>query len=299
MQKRWNYVRFFVAAVLLSAAISKFVRMTEILAGDGLLGNRYMLLAVIGIETTLATFLLMGDLFHSWLAVFGTFGVFSVFSGYALATGKDCNCFANSIGPKVMLLFDLTVLVVAWLSKPLANQFSRRGPTIPIAGSLATGFLFAVAGLFYEHSGSKDPLQFLLADTLIGKAWPLDSAIHPTLTALESEKWMILVVRRDCEHCRRLVESQFVDPLKHRPGERTAVIVADGTNWLFAFDRVSFEVLNMQSIVWDLEEPFVASPAVFLVDAGIVVHARDGVDAGDFLEGLFGGNEPNKTLDPD
>ena len=124
----------------------------------------------------------------------------------------------------------------------------------------------------------------MLADMLIEKRWPLDATLHPDLAELDEGRWMVLVVRRDCEHCRQLLEKHFADPATHRPNERTATFVAGETSWPFMLDEIAIESSAGTSITWPAEEPFVASPAIFLIENGRVVKASDGEDADAFLE---------------
>jgi len=81
---------------------------------------------------------------------------------------------------------------------------------------------------------------------------------------------MVLVVRQDCEQCRKLLEKHFADPHAHRPNERTAVFVAGATSWPFMLDKIAIESSSNTSITWLGEEPFVASPAIFLIENGRV-----------------------------
>jgi len=111
--------------------------------------------------------------------------------------------------------------------------------------------------------------------------------VHPSLAKLDEGSWMVLVVRQDCEQCRKLLEKHFADPHAHRPNERTAVFVAGATSWPFMLDKIAIESSSNTSITWLGEEPFVASPAIFLIENGRVVKASDGEDADGFLEELM------------
>lgn len=283
-ERNWYYVRYAIAFVLLVAAGAKIVNRVEILAGDGLLSTRPMLLVAIGFESAVASFLMFGDLFSSWVVTGATFVVLSGISAYAIATGQDCNCISHAIDPKVMLQFDLAVLaLVAWMRPVRRASWSKR-VILEITGSVGLGILVAGSTSLYDSPRKGDPLQFLIADTLVAQRWPLNATLNPELAALDRGNWMVLIVRRDCEHCRELIAKHFVDPHRHRPNERTAVFVAGESTWPFQFDEVAIDFKVKNTIAWPVAEPFVASPGVFLIKNGIVAQGEDGMEADAFLK---------------
>lgn len=287
MQKSWTYLRVLVAVVLSIAAIAKLFNMTQILAGSGLLSNRWLLTLAIGVEIGVAVFLLLNNTIESWAVTGGLFLVFSGASTYAIASGQDCNCISQKISPKMMLPLDLTILVILFWVRPAVGFSWNNNWMLQIFGSVGVGVLVAGASAFYDPAEKEDPLQFLLADMLVKKRWPLDASLHPDLSELVKGNWMVLVVRRDCEHCRELLAKHFADPHAHRPNERTAVFVAGEPTWPFVFDEITIESSSSTLITWPEEEPFVASPAIFLIENGRVVKASDGHDAEGFLEKLM------------
>jgi len=109
--------------------------------------------------------------------------------------------------------------------------------------------------------------------------WPLDATLNDDLRPLEDGQWMILIARRDCDHCRKIIAKYFSHSERKRPGERTAIFVAAGRKWPFQFDRITIEFPVENQVEWKNSEPFVASPAVFIVRDGVVVKAADGNDA--------------------
>ena len=68
----------------------KAANSVAILAGNGLLPNRFVLQSVIATETAIAAYLVVGNKYWSWVVSIATFVCFSVASGYAIATGQDC-----------------------------------------------------------------------------------------------------------------------------------------------------------------------------------------------------------------
>ena len=288
-QTAWGQIRFFVAALLLFAAAVKVVSTPQILAGGGLLGTAPRLTCVVAFEASMATYLIIGNLFLSWILTLVVFVVFVVSAGYALATGQACNCFGDQVDPQVMLIIDMVVLAATGWCRPVPEPGTQKQliKHLIIAAIVGTAF----AGLSVWRNQVVDrtqPLEFLLADMLNGKPWPLDESLHPDLQELGSGKWMVVVVRRDCDHCRELIEKYFRDPQRHRPDERTAVFVAGNDQWPFQLDHVSFDVIGGTFLAWSSAEPFVASPAIFLIDDGTVVEAADGNDSDQFIETLLG-----------
>ena len=57
-----------------------------------------------------------------------------------------------------------------------------------------------------QHAVSDNTLEFMLADGLVKKPWPLDGKISRQLNAMESGKWLAIVARKDCEHCQIIGE---------------------------------------------------------------------------------------------
>ncbi len=93
----------------------------QILAGDGLLSSRSVLLAVLVLEAAMAIYVLIGNPFRAWWLTLGMFTAFALSAGYALATGQDCNCISNHVGPRFMLPLDLAVVAFAIWLRPVAG----------------------------------------------------------------------------------------------------------------------------------------------------------------------------------
>ena len=134
-----------------------------------------------------------------------------------------------------------------------------------------------------QHAVSDNTLEFMLADGLVKKPWPLDGKISRQLNAMESGKWLAIVARKDCEHCQKLIEEHFESPKKTTDNRRTALFIAGADQWNFLLDEVSLSAPTHGTIEWR-REPFVASPAVFLIDDGVVFDAADGAESDEFLK---------------
>ncbi|MDA8745970.1 hypothetical protein N9N28_15195 [Rubripirellula amarantea] len=152
------------------------------------------------------------------------------------------------------------------------------------AGSLSA----TLTALQYNRQVNSVSLEHLLADSLVGKQWPIDSSFHEKLEQTASGKWLIIVARNDCSHCREMLRTHFADPRRHRKGERTAIFLVDGERWEFSLDFVSLDRKFADEVDWHGDQPFVASPAVFVLSDGEVVIAADGADSEALMNGILG-----------
>jgi len=308
----WSQLRIGIAALLIVAAAAKVQDIVPILAGDGLLASQPLLLTAIGVEAALALYLLIGDRRWSWLLTIALFSVFTAVSGYAWFSGQDCNCIAQRIGPGWMLLIDIAVLTFAWWARPqvtlppggsdaVAAGEGRTDERIdhhvatalttslaPVILSLIAGTVAATAASWRHQtitasSGEQEgQIEYLIPELLIGKRWPLDSRIDPRLKPLETGRWMVVIVRRDCPHCQEFLDKHFADPTWHRPGERTAVFVAASDDWLYEFDPKRSEFDPDGTISWRESAPFVASPTSLAIGDGIVLGDLVAMKSGEF-----------------
>ncbi len=279
--KAWFYWRYLVSLILGIAAIAKVVSFIQITSGDGLLASPAMLLTVIGIESTVAVYVVIGEPVFAWMTTIVTFSLLAISAAFALATGQQCNCMGSSVGPGVMLPLDLAILAISIRLRPrVPSRWCARSLVHVAVSILAAGAMVGLASYRHRTAVHAPALEFLLAKTTIGKPWPLDDRFHPALKQLSSGKWMVLVARVDCDHCRELIQNYFANPRSHRLGERTAVFVANAGKWQFQFDQITAKLASPAVLTWDRAEPFVASPAIFLLENGVVVDASDGKETG-------------------
>jgi len=286
----WKQFRFVVAALLLAAAVVKLVNMRQILVSDSLLGTMPRLVAVAAFETALATFLMIGNRFWSWVLTLTTFAIFITSSVYAMATNQSCGCFGERLNSETIVVIDAVVLLLMLCLRPgrqrmRSRKLIRQLTTIAVVGGLVAG----AAVWRYEVLVRNERSRLLVADLLLGQPWPLTGQMDPQLSELSSGKWMILISQQDCSHCQHMVTRYFSDPNRHRPGERTAVFVFGGDDdlWRFQFDRVTLDLSDKAAFRWTNGQPYVVNPAVFLVDNGIVVDAAEGADADRFIGSLW------------
>ncbi|WP_153556811.1 hypothetical protein [Roseimaritima sediminicola] len=132
-----------------------------------------------------------------------------------------------------------------------------------------------------------DDIRFLLAEELLQKPWPLNSDLNSDLTPLETGNWVVLCVRQECELCHELIDEHFADPSTTRSNERTAMFTAGADSWPFAIDRVAIDYEPDGTINWPHGEPFISSPAAFILREGKVVEAADGKNAIELIAKLF------------
>ena len=282
------------AALLLAAAVGKIFNMAQILTGGGLLGTMPRLAAVTAFEAAAATYLIVGNRFLAWLLTLTTFAIFVTSAVYAMATDQSCDCFGEQLDPETMVVVDTVVLLLTGCLRPSSWRMSSRTLIRQLTIVAVVGGLVAALAVWrYEVLVRHERSRLLAADLLVGKSWPLNGQMDSQLSEFSSGKWMILIARQDCGHCRNLVARYFADPETHRPGERTAVFVIGGGDdrWRVQFDRVTLDLSGDALLRWPNGKPYVVNPAVFLVDNGIVVDAAEGAETDQFMGSLLSGPE--------
>ena len=285
---RWEFMRLVVAAILFLAAASKAWNVVETLQGDGLLSERWLLFSVIFWEAALALFLVVGDSVRSWKLATMTFVSFAAAASYAIVTGQSCNCISQLIPTEAMLTLDVSVIAALAFCRPRETSMLFWGNCVSVPLAVAAGTIAVAAAIAVEHqTDSTDPLEYILADMLLDHTWPLGSSFGDELSELEKGQWLVIIGRHDCDHCRELVTRFFSDPSWHREGERTAFFLAGSDQWSYQLDRVSFDDASDGTISWKDGEPFVASPAIFLLSDGVVVDASDGEQSDEFLDNML------------
>jgi len=257
--------------------------------GDGLLGSTMGLSLIIAIETMLAMTILLMSNSVSWCFATGTYLLLAVISAFSILTQTSCNCFGASFGAEVTLPIDLAMVMIGGaVGIPKQSDVQRRRTLLP---TLLLGVLVGACLVFYGNARNyqavtDNDLAFFLADGLVGKRWPLDRNRSHSLIEMESGKWLVIVAREECEHCRKLIEKHFSDPTMRPPDRRIAIFVAGSRQWGFSFDLVLLSGAKRGTIDWK-SEPFVASPAIFVVDDGQVVAAADGEASDNFIAELM------------
>lgn len=287
----WRTYRWLPALVLFCAATFKAFNAPQLLAGEGLLSSVWLLLPTIFAEGAASVLLVV---LHERLAYKLSIVLFTglaCIATFSLLSGHDCHCFGNSVGASFTLPLDIVLIIGAIAYRPQPERIESETILLkewprPIAAGAA---LILVSSWQILNSERSDPVQFLLADELVSNPWPLGGQYHQALESLETGKWLVIIGRRDCSHCHEILTTFFSNPKRHRAGERTAVLIAGSRDWPFTFDLVGLEFTPTGSIRWESGEPFVASPAVFLLEDGIVMLAAEGDDSEHLLVELLEG----------
>lgn len=283
----WNRVRWIPALTLFGAAIIKISRGPQILSSGGLLGNEFIFYPTIFGELAGSVCIAFLTASASWLFAICAFGLLLLVASYAQIAGLNCNCFGASVPSWLSIGSDVSILSLCAFVRPSPALQAKSNRPVVVSGAILGLFGCAVSLATARHDDGNAPFRLLLADELINKAWPLNETVHPLLKQTETGRWLILVVRRDCEHCKELLSRHFLDSSRRRPGERTAIFVSAGRTWWFSFDAVSIDAQPQGIFEWLSGEPFVASPAVFVINEGVVVDASDGNESDILLEKLF------------
>ncbi|MDR3110052.1 MAG: hypothetical protein LBU65_10275, partial [Planctomycetaceae bacterium] len=119
---RWTFVRFFIIAVLLTAATFKAWQLATVsVLGEGLLHSRLLNVLVVEFEIFFSFWLITGLLPKlTWLASIVLFSAFTIVSLLKAVTGEtSCGCFGNvTVNPWITALFDLCVVGLLGMSRP-------------------------------------------------------------------------------------------------------------------------------------------------------------------------------------
>ncbi|XZE18154.1 hypothetical protein SH449x_003438 [Pirellulaceae bacterium SH449] len=254
-----------------------------------MLSSWWLLVVAVATETFAGVFILVGPALWSWRVAMVFFALLACFASYSLWTGQDCNCFGSKIGSNVTLPLDLIILLLGGLFPPRPCPSTPQNRLPRALGYSTTAAVVLSVGLTLSATSARtdDPLQFLLADSMLGKEWPLTKQHHAAFADLEQGRWLVLLVREDCAHCRELVQTYFTDPTSYRKNERIAMLVSQNGQWHIWFDQVSWNHSD-QRIDWHGAEPFFSSPAVFSLENGIVVEGADSDKATVFVQDRLG-----------
>jgi hypothetical protein len=284
----WKFIRILPGGILMVAAMAKIVWAPQLLHSQGLLSSWWLLMGAVFVETFAGLFIAWGPLICSWRATMGIFGFLAIVAGYSLWTNQECNCFGSRIGSNVTLPLDLAILLMCGLFAPRKcdNQSARSfGAVISSALVVATA-LTVVLTIRTMNAPTHDPIAFFLAKSMLKKEWPLGRRHHPELSKLEEGRWLVLLVREDCVHCRNLMERLSANPNLLGNDKRIATLVSRDGEWHLWLDQFSMDP-SEHKIIWSGSEPFFSSPAAFLLEDGIVVEGEDAGKVENLVEALL------------
>jgi hypothetical protein len=311
-------LRLVVSGILVFALIGKIQMAPAILRGESILSNPFLLAVAICVEGAAAAWVLVAPAKFAWYVITALFLVLSGFAGFAFFTNRECNCFGNALPSGTTIPINIAILVAMFLCRscfgvvrenvgskakekvlyfidPNATLLSR-WTVLACIGSMAAATISGI-GLNFSLSSQKEipNIRFLLADDWIGKTWPIGALYNEKLAALSDGKWLVLIMRSDCDHCRALTDlvdgnydENFVSG-----GPKIASLVAGDSTWPVHFGEASTLSASTTVITWPSGvEPFVASPAAFLIHDGIIVDAKDNDKAEQLVKRVLGIIEP-------
>jgi thiol-disulfide isomerase/thioredoxin len=275
--------------LLAAACLKGWQLITEPVANKGFWANRTLLIGVVEFELALAIWLMSG-MFRkvAWLAAVVCFCFFSCVTLYKGVTGADsCGCFgAVKVNPWVTLLaVDLPAVAALLLFRPAfsfpksrsVTQVIRkiftpapsifRLSTLGCVTAMVLGVSTAVLAL-NEPVKVTSSYEVLEPETWIGKKLPIIDSIDIG-EQLKTGNWLILFYHYDCPDCRAAISKL----------EQLARDLAGNEN----FPRIAFVAVppygdgpvheNSPCALGrlaDVKEWFVTTPAVILMNSGII-----------------------------
>jgi hypothetical protein len=237
----WHFVRILLGiALLLAAGLKVHQFATTPAVTPGLVGNRWLALAITEIELVLGLLLLFNMVRRPfWFACILFFSAAAAVSlSKALAGTSSCGCFGQlQINPWMSFAFDLVAitLLVAVRPSPVGSH-RHRTPAIYLAGVLVLAAPIALPLLVSES------IEVLEPQSWVGQELPIlaDIKIDASLT---TGHWIVLLVHHDCGRCRerinelsglqsRLAIIQVPPYGEMSAGHRAAVgSLRNGTEW--------------------------------------------------------------------
>ncbi|MDZ4849741.1 MAG: hypothetical protein SGI77_10630 [Pirellulaceae bacterium] len=300
--------RVAIVCILLFSVASKIRFKTLLLAGESLLANEFILYSAIGIEAFAIAFLVLARRWASWWGAVGLFSVFTPIALWSWITKTDCGCFGSTPLNWLSLPIDVDVLCAlfvtrkywrssesdslklpdgsSWLNVAYSEMRQRQNVFAIVIGMAASMIGVGLAAIPANESVVGERIRYLLADELVGNNWPLRVAKYAAVSKTGKGKWLVLIVRKDCEHCRELV-AKLAGVEWSSKSFGVLTMVAGSNAWPVLEGKIELEFTTSSTIDWGTDgEPFVASPAAFLIDDGTVVAAKDGEEAEQFVLGL-------------
>jgi hypothetical protein len=232
----FTQLRFMVAAVLFLAAGLKAWQLataplSPVVQGSvftpllELFNNRHLLMLVV-VSEILFALVLIADLWRSWTWLLSLLG-FTVFTFVSLIKSlsgeSSCGCFGVvTVNPWFTMCFDL---VIVTLLAVFREQIDGTFPPLDrkkVGTVLVVWLVLADSALFFMFSLKQQPhatlgTEFIGADGTVtimleppmwvGKRLPLwDYVDHQSRSILEKGEWYIIIGRKQCEECKRLIE---------------------------------------------------------------------------------------------
>lgn len=267
---------------LVATAITKWLTLSELLRGGGLLSDTNVLSIAIGFELAAAAMIALASERVAHRVAVATFGLLALVAGFAWWTQQDCNCFGPRTPRGVPFLIDLLCLgALAWVRPSKALVVETKATWTILLAAL----LFVVGGggtwVMANRITSAATMPMWFGDQLVGTRFPLlqlHSVQH--LFPIEGDLTVFLL-RPDCDHCREFAtewNAAYPPDHPHRPGV-VGVSISPG-QWTVMPGIVSATVVENPGnvpIQWSAEtEPFVAAPTRVNCVDGLVVKVTSG-----------------------
>lgn len=164
------------------------------------------------------------------------------------------------------------------------NNWSTQLRVACFASLVAASSSGVALHLALKNQSEAPNIRFLLADDWVGKPWPIDEHFDDNLKLIKTGKWLALIFRSDCEHCKALSQRIEESPQNSQVSELKIVSFVAGSNiWPVHFEKATTVSESPFRIQWSGEEPFVASPAAFLLLDGDIIEAKDGEKADELV----------------
>lgn len=284
----WAVLRVPLAGLLLSAVVVKFWFAREILASDGMLSQPWLLPVAAGAEAGAGLTILLAPAWRGYLVAAASFSALAAVSGWSLATGRDCGCFGpqtNTFGPFLLDVACLLALAFVHPRPTLASKM-QRSRTILI-GAASVAIALCMGAISERLMAGREGIPAFFGDNLVGRQWPLLEREDFPATAGGIDRSLFVLLRPDCGHCREFARLWSEQPLPGWELSQIFCISLGNAKWTVTPGVVAVDPIDVEGAVtlsWDLgAEPFVATPAIFVVDDQVVHCAVDGEAALDAL----------------
>jgi len=286
-------VRVVLGLVLAAAAAMKAYELgTEPVLHTGFLWSRPLLIALVECELLFAAWLLSGLRPRlTWLLLLLCFSGFACVTLYqAITRQPSCGCFGKvDVNPWYTLAFDLFALAALVRWRPRAPKLPSHLAQRQLATIVAAIVVLLTAGAGYfmlqyspvalaesGHIGEGNDLVVLEPESWVGRQFPLLEYIDIT-EELEDGRWIVILYSHDCSSCHETIRKyeQIVRSWGTRPHDERIALVevpAYGPDVQLASD---VRPVFARGRLTDVKEWFIQTPAIVVLDKGVVVRVGD------------------------
>ena len=221
----WGVVRFFIAILLIIAAVLKTNSEGMLGIGVGFLSHQKVVFAIVSVEFAVAVLLLVNYLpRYLWTLTTALFLAFFLFAFGRALFGKDnCLCFGDlKVHPWYTSTLDLTILCLLFRCRKIrsvSQDFSVKrtilAATLWLGAILPVTYMFASVektdlgdlGTVYTSADGHKTIQLKPENWTKGECPLLNWAeIDKVRDQLTSGEWTVVIYRSDCPDCRNALE---------------------------------------------------------------------------------------------